>query len=135
MALSSVSLSVYAYLNGTLTASTAFTTIGVFRSAQQAFTALPQVTTMAIEASVALKRIQTYINGPEQVEHLTPGDEISFKNAHLAWPSDEKKAEGDTTQFVLRDVNLSFPMGKLSVVSGKTGCGMKASPTFFCWDD
>lgn len=130
VALSSVSISVYAYLNGSLTPSTAFTTLGVFKAAQMAFTALPQVTTMAIESMVSLKRIQTYLDGPEQIEQLSHGEEISFQNASLAWPSDEKRADGDQMHFVLRDVNLTFPMGELSIISGKTGYGKEACDAF-----
>ena len=46
---------------------------------------------------------------------------VSFENASIAWPSDN--AEEDPTRFVLRDVNLTFPTGELSVISGKTGAG------------
>lgn len=123
-ALSSVSLSVYAYMHGSLSPSTAFTTIGVFKSAQMAFTALPQVTTMLIEALVSIKRLETYLWGKERDDYLKQGDDISFNNASIAWPSDEEKTESDQTRFILRNINISFPKGELSVISGKTGCGM-----------
>lgn len=60
------------------------------------------------------------------MENLTPGDSISFQNANLAWPSDAK-LEDITDRFVLRGVNVDFPNGELSVITGETGSGMYQS--------
>lgn len=56
---------------------------------------------------------------------------ISFLKASVAWPSDnnidenpvEEKSSDSANRFILHDVNLEFPVGELSVISGKTGSG------------
>lgn len=50
-----------------------------------------------------------------------PSEAVAFENASLAWPSDDQDEDPD--RFVLRNINLTFPAKKLSVISGKTGSG------------
>jgi ABC-type multidrug transport system fused ATPase/permease subunit len=120
--LSTVALSVYAYIHGELTPSVAFTALGAFKSGQAMFGIVPHLLVMWKEARISIDRIEKYLASPEKVENLTPGDHIAFENASLAWPSDADE-DDPTSRFVLRKVNLSFPTGELSVISGETGSG------------
>ena len=73
----------------------------------------------AVEAWVSMKRIEEYLDASEKERYITPGPEIMFRDASIAWPSDG----GDLERFTLRDLNLRFPNKKLSVISGRTGSG------------
>lgn len=83
---------------------------------------MPELTTMAIDAFVSVKRIQSYLQAPEISTNMKDSPEISFEDASIAWPSDEQKVDGDE-HYVLRDINVLFPNKELSVVTGKTGSG------------
>lgn len=72
---------------------------------------------------VSVERIQKYLNGSDKIENSTPGDTIRFENASFAWPTDGK-VDNQTGRFVLHNVNVSFPPGDLSVITGDTGSGM-----------
>ena len=119
--LSAISLAVYAYLQGNLSASTAFTSISVFSSLEMTFAVLPELISDGIEAYVSVKRIDEYLKAPEKEESKTPENFISFQNASVAWPADSTGESED--RFVLRDLNIRFPNKQLSVVSGSTGSG------------
>lgn len=122
IALSAISLAVYAYIYGELTPSVAFVSLGVFRSLEVTLSVVPELTTDLLDAWVSVKRIQDYLLSPDLVKLSGDGDEISFDKASIAWPSDDPEIE-ESDRFVLRDVTLTFPKGELSVISGKTGTG------------
>ena len=119
--LSAVSLTVYAILEGELSASIAFTTLAILGQIEGTLAVIPELTTDAVDAWVSVKRIEEYLNAPDKVDCTTPSDTISFEGASVAWPSDSQ--EEDPDRFILRDVNLRFPNKELSVISGKTGSG------------
>ena len=119
--LSAVSLTVYALLEGELSASIAFTTLAILGQIESTLAIIPELTTDALDAWVSIKRIEEYLNAPEKVDCTIPSDTVSFEGASIAWPSDSQ--EGDPDRFILRDVNLRFPNKELSVISGKTGSG------------
>lgn len=119
--LSAVALAVYAVLHGDLSPSVAFTTIAVFGQIESTLAIIPELTTDALDAWVSLKRIEEYINAPEKIANTVHADTIAFENAAVAWPSDDLE-EGDDN-YILKNLNLSFPAKQLSVVSGRTGSG------------
>lgn len=120
--LAAVSLAVYAVIHDTLKPSVAFVSLGVFRALEVTLSVIPELTTDLLDAWVSVKRIEAYLLGAE-IEKLTKeADEVTFDNATIAWPADEKD-EHDPDRFVLRNVNVTFPKGELSVISGKTGSG------------
>ncbi|KAK2023512.1 ABC transporter [Colletotrichum zoysiae] len=121
IALAAVSLAVYAFLNGTLIPSVAFVSIGVFKNLEVTLAVIPELITDVIDANISVKRIQDYLNGPEKTQTVTEGPEVAFENATIAWPVDEETKDED--RFILRNVNVTFPAGELSVISGKTGTG------------
>ncbi|KAK3935918.1 P-loop containing nucleoside triphosphate hydrolase protein [Diplogelasinospora grovesii] len=119
--LSAISLAVYAYLNGTLLPSVAFVSLGVFKALEMTLSVVPELTTDLLDAWVSIKRIEEYLGSPEVTKISKDADEVAFDNASIAWPSDEKMDEEE--RFVLRNINVTFPQGELSVISGKTGTG------------
>ncbi|KAE8555903.1 hypothetical protein EYB25_000601 [Talaromyces marneffei] len=120
--LSAASLATYAVIHSSLTPSIAFTAIGIFANLEVTLSVIPELTTDLIDAYISINRIERYLESPEISINSTDTPDISFDNASIAWPSDEKK-EADDQRYVLKNLNLSFPQGELSVVSGKTGTG------------
>lgn len=119
--LSAISLAVYAVVNGSLVPSVAFVSLGVFKSLEMTLSVVPELMTDLMDAWVSVKRIEQYLNSPEVEKISKDSDEVTFDNASIAWPSDEDIDEAD--KFVLRNINVTFPKGELSVISGKTGTG------------
>ncbi|OCL10136.1 ABC transporter-like protein [Glonium stellatum] len=118
--LSAICISTYALMHGSISASVAFTTISILAQIQADMTWIPELIMHVIEAWISLDRIEAYLNAPEKTDCIVPGDGISFRNAKIAWPSDDAVNEGT---FVLRDLNLEFPNNELSIISGRTGSG------------
>ncbi|KAL2018405.1 hypothetical protein VTK56DRAFT_883 [Thermocarpiscus australiensis] len=119
--LSAISLAVYAAIYRSLSPSVAFVSLGVFKALEVTLSVVPELTTDLLDAWVSLKRIEQYLNSPEVSKISKDSDEVCFDNASIAWPSDEKIDEEQ--RFVLRNINVTFPKGELSVISGKTGTG------------
>lgn len=108
-----------------MTASIAFTTMGVFSLAETIFTILPSLSMMWLEMRISSDRITKFLfESDDKDDYLTTGDSVSFEDATLSWPSDNKPDADQTNKFILRKVNLDFPNGQLSVISGETGSGM-----------
>jgi ABC-type multidrug transport system fused ATPase/permease subunit len=117
--LSAAAISVYAWIHGGLPPSVAFTTVSILSQIEGTLSFLPELTTNMLDAYVSLKRIGEYLDGPEKVPVTVPGEHIKFENVSVVWPSEEEEQD----VFTLRDVNLEFPTGELSVISGRTGSG------------
>lgn len=124
IALAAVALAVYAYLHGVLLPSVAFTAIGVFVNLEVTLSVIPELTTDLIDCYISINRIQRYLNGAEISESTDDAPNVSFEKASIAWPCAEGEDEMDANErYVLRNVDVSFPEGELSVISGKTGTG------------
>ncbi|KAJ8129451.1 hypothetical protein O1611_g4180 [Lasiodiplodia mahajangana] len=123
--LAAVSLAVYAALHGSLIPSVAFVSLSVFKALELTLSIIPELTTDLLDAWVSIKRIDAYLRGDEISEITQEADEILFEDASIAWPSDANVAtsEEDPDRFILRHVDVKFPKGELSVISGKTGSG------------
>ncbi|KJZ71495.1 hypothetical protein HIM_09134 [Hirsutella minnesotensis 3608] len=119
--LAATSLAVYASVHGMLSPSVAFVSVGIFKSLEVSLSALPELLAGGLDTLVSVRRIETYLNGPEMKRTLSDGPDVAFDNATIAWPVDSEVADED--RFILNNVNLSFPAGELSVISGKTGTG------------
>ena len=119
--LSTVSLAVYTILQGNLTASVAFTTLTVMSNMEATLAILPEAISESLEAWISVKRIDEYFSAPERDSYLAPDTAVSFKDVTVAWPADSQ--EEDPARFILRNVNVRFPPGELSLVSGQTGAG------------
>lgn len=121
IALAAVSLTVYAAVYGALLPSVAFVSLGVFRALEVTLSVIPELTTDALDAWTSVKRIEKFLKSPEIEDFAAESEEVTFDNATIAWPADEQLE--DEERFVLRDINVTFPKGELSVISGKTGTG------------
>lgn len=119
--LAATSLAVYALVNGRLLPSVAFVSIGIFKALEVTLVVLPEIITMGVDTLVSVRRIDTYLNGPEMEKILTEGTEVGFEDASISWPVDDDVPEEE--RFILRNLNFTFPPGELSVISGKTGTG------------
>jgi ABC-type multidrug transport system fused ATPase/permease subunit len=119
--LSAISLTVYAIIHKELSASVAFTTISVFEAIEMTLAIIPEMVTDLLDCLVSAKRIQEYLDSPDRQDRVVEGPQVKFNATTVSWPSDNP--EDDEDLFKLRDLNLDFPQGELSVVSGRTGSG------------
>ena len=120
--LAAAALSMYVYINEELTASVAFTALGVFAQLENVLGMIPDFATMFLDAKISVGRIDDFLETSEKVVNRTQAGSISFQNVSVTFPSDEK-LEDRTERFRLRSLNLKFPNSELSVISGKTGSG------------
>ncbi|KAI6116284.1 ABC transporter type 1, transmembrane domain-containing protein [Pisolithus sp. B1] len=116
----------------TLTPSIAFTSILVFNEMKFALNALPETFINMLQSFVSLRRIEKYMNAAE-VTLVPPLSmqtrAIAFQNATITWPQDRVQSGSATPsvaptprhKFVLLDLALSFPEGKLSLVTSAVG--------------
>lgn len=119
----SVSLSSYALEVGHLSPSLAFASIGLFRNLHAVMQELPAMIASLQESFAASKRIEKYLDQSTEVRVPTSADSTSFKDARISWASSAAAPESSGSSFCLRDVNLRFPEGRLSVIAGKTSSG------------
>jgi ABC-type bacteriocin/lantibiotic exporter with double-glycine peptidase domain len=100
-----------------------------FRSA---LTSIPQLITDALQEIVSVKRVSAFLQSPD-VQHLDEMDSIvSVAQEHepltvagdIAWARpQEAGSTTDSPPFVLRDLNLVFQRGKITLIAGKFGSG------------
>lgn len=145
---SSVSFFVYIKQGEQLTPSVAFTTIVLMDMLRQSLILFADFTLPVFECYVSLERIEAFLNeerfncvsSPNKhcVATDTPDDGLAIEVGHFTWnttsrletdvPSqlDGKSMLKQTKNFELQDINVRFPEGKLSLVTGPTGCGKTA---------
>lgn len=120
--LSIASLTAFSWIHGSLSASVAFTAVGVFGSLEMALSSMPFAVSQLLETLISCKRIEQHIWEFESPRYLIPGETVEFENATVKWPTRQSKYE-DCADFMLRDVSASFPRGKFCLVHGRSGCG------------
>jgi len=76
---------------------------------------------------VSLKRVDQYLTEEEEIDDTLienslgdPDEPPSFSNATISWSA---PSEGDTTQFQLRDIDITFSKGDLNLIVGPIGSG------------
>jgi ABC-type multidrug transport system fused ATPase/permease subunit len=130
--LASVTFSIYVWQNGThIRASVIFTSLGLFDQLDEAVSLLPLLQMYLLEAWTSAVRLEKYFNQSDKEPVAEPGEAIAFDNVTVAWPRiqdtdmiEEGRAdEQREAHSILRDATLDFPIGKLSVITGKTGSG------------
>ncbi|KAI9506378.1 P-loop containing nucleoside triphosphate hydrolase protein [Coemansia spiralis] len=104
-----------------LTAEVAFTSISVFQLIQVVFERMLKYLNFAINGYVSLGRIESYLGQPqiqdlEKRVALELGDTLGFECADL-------DRQSDLMAFSLKDIDVQFPIGGLSIVAGPTGSG------------
>lgn len=126
------SVSSYVYRKRSLSPSIIFPLVQVLPHLQGTLGFLPVVFQDYFGARSNSKRMEEFLTRPEQKSILRPSPSgcISFKNVSMAWPSENSKNNTDpeelrssSSRFSLRDINLEFPAGELSVIYGDTGSG------------
>ncbi|KAJ8064016.1 hypothetical protein OCU04_007859 [Sclerotinia nivalis] len=129
-----IALGVHSYIYRQLTPAQAFTAIGVFLQLDHCMQSLPNIITQMIAANVSLQRVESFLDSPElgnilssPAQLLEPADPdspvINFEDARLSWPTDDEYVETVSERFILRDINISFPVNQLTIICGKTGSG------------
>lgn len=111
--LGTVALGVYAWLNGTMTASIAFTALSVFQSLEWTLGVIPNTITELFDAKVSVARIQEYLDISDKEVSTLPGKSIKFENATISWPSNGDRGDDD---FSVTALNLEFPNQELRLV-------------------
>lgn len=88
-----------------------------------------------LQANVSLRRIDEYLHEQETQKYAVLTDapstsktKVGFRNATFTW-ADEGQARDDASVFCLRDVNLDFPAGQLSIVLGPGESTPLSAPT------
>jgi ABC-type multidrug transport system fused ATPase/permease subunit len=125
----------YAYTRDhILTASTAFTTVALFQNLRGVLDELPFIISFAFQAKVSMERVDKFLSEDEVEENhvvRTKGplfigfrDDATFQwyNKPTSSSSGSETPERQT-KFTLKNINLSFPSNKLSIVCGPTGSG------------
>ena len=123
VALSLAVIATYAVIHGELPPSVAFTAISLLSDIEGMMSMMPEIISRSLEALVSVRRIRDYLNGPDKKEITVDGDQVAFVDASITWPSDSENPPDEEDVFVLRGLNINFPTGQLSVVSGPTGSG------------
>ncbi|KAI8092836.1 uncharacterized protein BX664DRAFT_357339 [Halteromyces radiatus] len=124
----------YVYtLQNALSAATAFTALALFITFRSALDEFPFIISFILQANVSLGRVEKFLQEDEveivpQVGHPS-GTYIGFiNNATFGWqdPNASSKNDGGVATppiASLKNLNLSFPRNKLSIICGPTGCG------------
>ncbi|KAK4703719.1 hypothetical protein P7C70_g2503, partial [Phenoliferia sp. Uapishka_3] len=116
-------------LHRDLTAETAFTALALFNILRGPLEGVTDMVVNVLQAHVSLKRIDEFLQEQETAKYSTmrstaTGTEpvIGFVDGSFTW-SDEQLAKDDPSVFRIHDLNLEFPVGKLSIILGPVGSG------------
>ncbi|KAJ1815706.1 hypothetical protein LPJ75_002277 [Coemansia sp. RSA 2598] len=120
-----ISFLLYA-LGHNMDAATVFTSISVFMIIQETTNWLPSLVADSVSVYTSIKRISNYLQESEvqpledRVMPNAPCDpeSVGFQHATLAW-----EPSAIDSVFCLRDIDVQFPLGKLSLIGGATGSG------------
>ncbi|KAI8977400.1 hypothetical protein BDF20DRAFT_988366 [Mycotypha africana] len=113
-----------------LTASVAFTALALFNTFRGALDELPLLTSYLIQANVSIRRVEKFLDEEEvelPVQRNTHANNngviIGFiDNASFGWESSSADS-ATANKPAIKDLNLNFPVNKLSIVCGPTGSG------------
>ncbi|RKP04476.1 ABC transporter type 1, transmembrane domain-containing protein, partial [Thamnocephalis sphaerospora] len=133
-----------------LTASVAFTTVALFNSLRRAVEQVPEMLFWLLQCRVSAGRIEIFL-AEEEARRLERGqtadspsagpsgkeDALGFEHAQFRWTHamnvsddgqlvlcpDTVRRSSISGGFTLSNLNVLFPIGKLSVIAGPTGSG------------
>jgi ABC-type multidrug transport system fused ATPase/permease subunit len=98
----------------------AFPALQLFTMLETSLREIPGMITMLLNASVAVGRVQGFMDEPDKIETKAPvstNTMFELRHAFFAWPG--------ASEPVLHDITLSFPIG-LTVVWGEVAAGKTA---------
>ncbi|CAH7688816.1 hypothetical protein BY996DRAFT_4577718 [Phakopsora pachyrhizi] len=115
-----------------LRAEEAFTALALFNVVRFPLAVIVGMTSGLLQSYVSLRRIESFLNEPEtekystlSVPNVELGDPIiGFKNASFTYQVKTESAEDSISKpenFILRDLDFAFPIGKLSLIIGRGG--------------
>ncbi|KAJ5994040.1 hypothetical protein N7451_009764 [Penicillium sp. IBT 35674x] len=120
----------YAYTESKVSSSIIFTMIELLPHLQGTLGLLPVVFQDYFGARLNAQRMEVYLKEPELEKILDPSPtgSVAFRDACIAWPSEKQQKNQEkivlpSDHFVLRDMNIEFPTGELSIIHGETGSG------------
>src|SRR5579871_2497210 len=95
-----------------LTSSIAFTSITIFDELQFVLTNFPELFMQGYQAIISIRRIETFLNSGEIENQSAETNvlKIGFKNATVTWNKYEKDNELNSNEFVMKDLNIEFPI-------------------------
>ncbi|BEI94008.1 uncharacterized protein CcaverHIS019_0604670 [Cutaneotrichosporon cavernicola] len=112
-----------------LTPDRAFASLVLFNMLRDPLGLFQDVAIRLIQAYTSACRIQDFLNEPETLKYTqvsTPGPSdpaIGFHDALFSYPGEEGPGIDGAQPFRLGELNLSFPKGELSLVTGPVGSG------------
>lgn len=115
-----------------LTASVAFTSLSLFNVLRSPLDQLADMITNVLQSKVSLDRVSAFLAEEETLkyEHLlkkakgSDGPQIGFSDGTFSWASQKELQEDpQNSAFQVKDLQIVFPVGELSVISGPTGSG------------
>uniref|UniRef100_A0A672I1S6 ATP-binding cassette, sub-family C (CFTR/MRP), member 3 n=1 Tax=Salarias fasciatus TaxID=181472 RepID=A0A672I1S6_SALFA len=118
VALTSFAVYVTVDENNVLDAEKAFVSLSLFNILRFPLNMLPQVISSIVQASVSLKRIQSFLSHDE----LDP-DSVDRKNTAAVTVVNGKFTWAKEDPPVLHSINVMVPQGSLLAVVGHVGCG------------
>ncbi|KAG9597773.1 ABC multidrug transporter-like protein, partial [Aureobasidium melanogenum] len=129
LVVSGVSIFTHAYLEGRTSASVIFTILELLPQLQGTLALAPLVIQDYLSARTSSRRIELFLRAPEKIDYLqdSRSGDVIFRNATFEWPTKDNTptsaAKNASSRFKLKDVNVRFPTGKLSIIHGDTGSG------------
>ncbi|WVQ75171.1 hypothetical protein IAR50_004781 [Cryptococcus sp. DSM 104548] len=114
-----------------LSADRAFASLVLFNMMKDPLALFQNTFTRLLQAYTSCRRIQEYLEEPDtlkyqQISKPGPGDpQIGFKGAILTYAPRENIQESGSENdlFAVGELNIEFPVGALSVISGHVGSG------------
>ncbi|WWD19355.1 hypothetical protein CI109_103814 [Kwoniella shandongensis] len=116
-------------LHQPLTADRAFASLILFNMLKDPLALFQDTLTRLLQAYTSCSRIQSYLDEPDtlkyrQLSRPGPNDpSIGFKGAYLGYSFPEESHADEGDPFGLGELNLSFPVGDLSIICGPVGSG------------
>ncbi|KAM7382140.1 hypothetical protein PAMA_012825 [Pampus argenteus] len=121
VALTTFAVYVNAHEDNVLDAEKAFVSLSLFNILRFPLNMLPQVISSIVQASVSLKRIQSFLShdelDPNSVDRKNTAADLSVTvvNGKFTWGKEDPP--------VLHNINVMVPQGSLLAVVGHVGCG------------
>lgn len=115
--------------NQPLETETAFTALALFNMLRSPLEATTDMVAHSLSAHVSTNRVQAFLSQEQTKKYsnlTTDAGEIGFRGATLTHASTADTTAGtaaDEGGFALRNLDLTFPKGELSLVAGPVGSG------------
>ncbi|CAI2174221.1 16345_t:CDS:10 [Funneliformis geosporum] len=111
-------------LGNELTASVTFTSVVIFNEIRFILNDLAELFVLALQALVSLRRIEVFLTTANKIKCdkdviFECENKIGFESATITW----YKTENIEDNFIMKDLNIEFPIEKLSIIFGPTGSG------------